>query len=87
MMTVMNYHIKLACGNFWFIVPNLISSLMVPTTSEVYKLKVTSQILFPPEIIHKINSYIETSPNTTELLWNNRLYRFTHKAVTSIGKF
>lgn len=81
----MNYYMKLAYGNFWFIVPNLISSLMEPSVSEVYKLKVTSQMLFPLEIIHK-NSYIENSPNITELLWNNRLYRFTHKVVTAIGK-
>lgn len=50
----MNYYTKLAYGNFWFIVPNLIPSLMEPSSSEVNKLKVISQKLFPLEIIHKI---------------------------------
>lgn len=34
-MTVMNYDLKLVYGNFWFIVPNLISSLISPSISEV----------------------------------------------------
>lgn len=31
----MNYDLKLVYGNFYFIVPNLISSLMEPSISEV----------------------------------------------------
>lgn len=73
MMTSMSDYMKLAYGNFCFIAPNLIFPPREPSTSEEHKLKVTSQILFPLEIIHKTNIYIETSPNTTELLWNNRL--------------
>lgn len=62
---------------------------MEPRTSEMYKLKVTSQTLSLPEIIwkqtaNKISS-TEMSSNATEFIWNDNT--FTHKVVTSIGKF